>query len=97
MVKVISAEPLENYKVRILLSNGKRGIFDVSPYLGKGVFHELKEQQYFRLVKVAFGGLMWPHEQDFSAQTIEYEMEEESANHPRQQDRLVAGSPKPTG
>lgn len=33
MVKVISAEPIENYKLRILLSNGRKGIFDVSPYL----------------------------------------------------------------
>ena len=77
MVKVISAEPIENYKLRILLSNGKKGIFDVSPYLDKGVFQELKEQQYFRSVKVAYGGVMWPHEQDFSAETIEYELQDE--------------------
>ena len=77
MVKVISVEPIENYKLRILLSNGKKGIFDVSPYLDKGVFQELKEQQYFRSVKVAYGGVMWPHEQDFSAETIEYELQHE--------------------
>ncbi|MBI5970026.1 MAG: DUF2442 domain-containing protein [Deltaproteobacteria bacterium] len=74
MVKVISAEPMENYKLRIRLSNGKNGIFDVSPYLDKGVFHELMEERYFRCVKVAYGGVMWPHEQDFSAETIEYEL-----------------------
>jgi hypothetical protein len=76
MVKVISAEPIENHKLIILLSNGKKGIFDVSPYLDKGVFHELKELPYFRLVKVAYGGVLWPHEQDFSAETIEYELQE---------------------
>ena len=78
MVKVISAEPVEGYRLRIQLSNGKRGLFDVSPYLDKGVFHELKEPNYFSRVKVAFGGVMWPREQDFSAETIEYELEEES-------------------
>ena len=76
MVKVISAEPIEKHRIRIQLSNGKRGIFDVSPYLDKGVFQELKEAQYFRSVKVAYGGVMWPHEQDFSAETIEYELQE---------------------
>ena len=75
MVKVISAEPAEGYKLRIQLSNGKNGLFDVSPYLDKGVFRELKDAQYFRRVKVAFGGIMWPHEQDFSAEAIEYELQ----------------------
>lgn len=79
MVKVISAEPIENYKLRIVLSNGKQGIFDVFPYLDKGVFLELKDQDYFRRAKVAFGGVMWPHEQDFSAETIEYELQQEES------------------
>jgi hypothetical protein len=58
------------------LSNGKSGVFDVSPYLDKGVFTELRDPQYFNRVKVAFGGVMWPHEQDLSAETIEYELQE---------------------
>jgi hypothetical protein len=77
MVKVISVEPLGDYRLRIQLSDGRRGIFDVSPYTDKGVFHELKEPNYFRRVKVAFGGVIWPNEQDFSAETIEYELKEE--------------------
>jgi len=76
MVKVVSAEPIESYKLKILLSNGKKGIFDTSPYLDKGIFHELKEPQYFCRVKVAYGGVMWPHEQDFSSETIEYELQQ---------------------
>jgi len=75
MVKVVSVEPMENYRLKIKLSTGKQGIFDVSPYLDKGVFCELKEENYFRQVKVAFGGIIWPHEQDFSPETIEYELQ----------------------
>jgi hypothetical protein len=86
MIRVISLEPMEDHKLRIQLSNGKMGIFDVSPYLGRGVFHELRDPQYFRLVKVAFGGIMWPHEQDFSSDTIEYEMEEETPHMPLHED-----------
>ena len=77
MVKVISADPVENYKLKVVLSSGKQGIFDVAPYLDRGVFHELKDHDYFRRVKVAFGGVMWPHEQNFSADTIEFELREE--------------------
>ena len=76
MIKVISVDPIEDYKLRIEFSNGKKGIFDVSPYVDKGVFVELKDHAYFRSVRPAFGGIMWPHEQDFSAETIEYELQE---------------------
>lgn len=79
MIKVISAEPTENYKLRILLSNDKRGIFDVASYLDRGVFHELRDQKYFCRVRVAFGGVMWPHEQDFSAETVEYELQQDQS------------------
>jgi len=89
MIKVISVEPMEGHKLRIHLSDGKRGIFDVSPYLDKGVFHELRDPQYFSRVKVAFGGIAWPHEQDFSADTIEYDLEEESPNIRLHQDRSL--------
>jgi len=75
MVKVIFVKPEKNYMLNIKLSNGKSGIFNAKPYLNKGIFKELKNQKYFELVKIAFGGIVWPHEQDFSADTIEYEMQ----------------------
>ena len=75
MVKVIFVKPENNYMLNIKLSNGKSEIFNVKPYLNKGIFKELKNQKYFELVKIAFGGIVWPHEQDFSADTIEYEMQ----------------------
>ncbi len=79
MVKVISVEAIDNHKLRVLLSNNKRGIFDVSPYLDKGIFRELRDPQYFWQVRLAYGGVMWPHEQDFSAETIEYELQREQS------------------
>lgn len=75
MVKVISVEPMGDYKLKIELSNGRKGIFDVSPYIDKGVFKELKEPAYFRSVRRAFGGIMWPHEQDFSPETVDFELQ----------------------
>lgn len=76
MIKVVSVDPIEDYKLEIEFSNGRKGIFDVSPYIDKGVFVALKDKAYFRSVRPAFGGVMWPHEQDFSAETIEYELQE---------------------
>ncbi len=75
MVKVISVEPMDGYKLRVELSNGRKGIFDVSQYIDKGVFKELKDASYFRSVRPAFGGIMWPHEQDFSPETVDCELQ----------------------
>ena len=55
MVKVISVDPIDDYKLRIELSDGRKGVFDVSPYIEKGVFGELKDKAYFRCVRPAFG------------------------------------------
>ncbi|OQX26454.1 MAG: hypothetical protein BWK80_10360 [Desulfobacteraceae bacterium IS3] len=74
MNKVVSVEPRDNYILFVKLSDGKQGEFDVSAYLDKGIFTELKDRRYFNQVKPAFGGVVWPNEQDFSADTIETEM-----------------------
>ncbi len=72
MVKVVAVTPIDNYQLKIRLSDGRKGVFDVKPYLEIGVFKELKDEAYFKLVKPLFGGIAWPHEQDLSPETIEY-------------------------
>ncbi|WP_323813172.1 DUF2442 domain-containing protein [Cellvibrio sp. NN19] len=67
---VKSVEPLDNYKLKLLFTNGDLKIFDVAPYLEKGVFRELKDSSYFKQVKVVSGAIEWPHEQDFSNDTL---------------------------
>lgn len=68
--KVINVEPLENFILRLHFDNGEVRRFDVTPYLEKGIFRELKDTLYFKQVKPCFGGVQWPHEQDFSADTL---------------------------
>lgn len=74
MTKIVHIEPQDNFSLFVKLSNGKEGFFDVSPYLTKGIFTELSNLQYFRKARIAFGGVAWPNDQDFSADTIEYEL-----------------------
>ena len=71
--EVIRAEPLAQHRLRIEFSNGEIKEFDVTPYLEKGIFAELKNESYFKSVRVAFGAVEWPHEQDFSKDTL-YEL-----------------------
>lgn len=70
MDKIIKAIPLKDYKIDILTSSGISGIFDVKPYLNGNAFKELKNESYFNLVRPAHYGIMWPNEQDFSSDTI---------------------------
>lgn len=79
MNKVVSVEARDNFVLFVRMSNGKSGEFDVSPYLNMGIFTELRKESYFKQAKPAFGGVVWPHEQDFSADTIEMELVEKAA------------------
>ncbi len=67
---VTKVEPLANYKLKVAFANGDARVFDVTPYLDKGIFEQLKDEQYFRKVRVAFGAVAWPDEQDFSKDTL---------------------------
>lgn len=67
---VSSVKVVNNYRLSIEFANGECRLFDVSPYLDKGIFNELRDTDYFKQVKVAFGSIEWPNEQDFSNDTL---------------------------
>jgi len=64
------AEPLADYKLRIQFANDELKEFDITPFLDKRVFSELKDKNYFKQVRVAFGSVEWPNQQDFSKDTL---------------------------
>ena len=64
------AQALPNYKLKIQFANDELKEFDVSPFLDKGIFSELRDVEYFKKVRVAFGSVEWPNEQDFSKDTL---------------------------
>ena len=76
MLTVQEISIIEPYKLRAKLSNGVEGIFDVSPYLHKGIFTQLQDIEYFQRVRINFCGICWPNGQDFSADTIEYDIKQ---------------------
>lgn len=84
---VIAFEILSDYKIKVTLSTGKTGIFDVTPYLDKGIFTELKDYDYFKRARIEFGTIVWPNEQDFSPETIEIRMQDTEHNESLQRTR----------
>lgn len=66
----VSVKPIENYRIFVELRNGKKGTFDLKPYLDFGVFKELRDINYFNLVGISLGAVTWPHEQDIAPETL---------------------------
>jgi hypothetical protein len=70
MHKVVAARANDDFSLDIKFDDGSVKRFDVSPYLEYGIFQELKDRDYFKRVKVAFGTVQWPNEQDISPETL---------------------------
>ncbi|MEI7789071.1 MAG: DUF2442 domain-containing protein [Chlorobiaceae bacterium] len=63
-------KPLPDYRIYVEIEDGRQGVFDMKPYLDRGVFHELKDEHYFNKVGILFGAVTWPHEQDIAPDTL---------------------------
>ena len=70
MRKVVAVRANDDYTLDLKFDDGSVRRFDVKPYLDQGIFKELKESNYFKRVKVAFGTVQWPNEQDISPETL---------------------------
>ena len=70
MIKVTAVRANEDYTLDLTFSDGSVRRFDVKPYLKYEVFNELKDLTYFKQVKLAFGTVQWPHEQDIAPETL---------------------------
>lgn len=63
-------KPLPDFRIYVEVENGAKGIFDMKPYLGHGVFGELKDVGYFNRVGILFGAITWPNGQDIAPETL---------------------------
>ena len=65
-----SATALRSHELELEFSNGERRVFDVKPYLDRGIFTRLKDGNYFSRVQAHPRFVSWPEEQDFSVDTL---------------------------
>ena len=56
-VKKVSPNP--DYTISLTFENGENRIFDVKPYLEKGIFQDLKDFKIFNSVKPVLGSVQW--------------------------------------
>lgn len=70
MNKVIAVTANEDFSLDLKFNDGSVKRFDAKPYLDYEFFRELKELNYFKQVRLAFGTVQWPNEQDISPETL---------------------------
>ncbi len=70
-MRIVEIRAQPNWMLSIVAEDGRRGCFDVSPYLDDEAFDPLRDQDEF--IKVANGGyfIEWDCGADLSADTIE--------------------------
>jgi len=63
-------KPLPDFRLLITFDNGERRIFNVEPYLDKGVFRELRNESLFKSVRVNFDAVEWANGADLCPEIV---------------------------
>jgi hypothetical protein len=67
---VTSVQALPDHRLAVELADGRRGVFDMRPFLDRPGLQRLKDPAYFASVAIRFGALTWPHEEDVAPDTL---------------------------
>lgn len=83
--RVKYVKPNPDYTIILTFTNGEVKLFDMKPYLDKGIFSELKNISLFNSVKPFLGSIQWQNGQDLCPDTLYLESKPTEANnkHPR--------------
>jgi hypothetical protein len=68
--RVKEVKPNPDYTLTLIFTNDEVKIFDVKPYMDKGIFKELKDLSVFNSVKPFLGSIQWKNGQDFCPDTL---------------------------
>ncbi len=68
--RVIEVKPEKDFSLLLTFSNGEKKRFDVKPYLGIGIFKELKDLSLFNSVKPFLGSIQWANGLDLCPDTL---------------------------
>lgn len=80
--RIKEVHPSEDYTLSIIFDNNEERVFDVKPYLDKGIFKQLKDRRIFNSVKPVLGSIQWMNGLDFCPDTLYLESKTPN-NHSR--------------
>lgn len=67
---ITDVRAIENYKIILVFEDKSVKLFDMHPYLEKGIFKELKDENLFRSVIVSFDSIKWLNNADIDPETL---------------------------
>ncbi|MDF1618756.1 DUF2442 domain-containing protein [Petrocella sp. FN5] len=67
---VTNVKPLSDYQLLITFDNSEKRLFDMKPYLDKGIYRELKDESKFKSVRVSFDSIEWCNEADIDPEFL---------------------------
>ncbi|MEZ0541256.1 DUF2442 domain-containing protein [Fibrella arboris] len=68
--RVVAVKPIDNYCLELVFTNQERKRFDVKPYLGIGLFEELRDLVLFNGIQASHGSIRWPNDLDLDPDTL---------------------------
>ena len=69
-ISVKSVRPLSEYQLLLTFENNKKKIFDMKPYLDKGIYKELKDENKFKTVRISFDSIEWCNKADIDPEFL---------------------------
>jgi hypothetical protein len=71
LIRAQSVQPLIEFLVRVVFTDGTTSDLDLAPYLKGPIFEPIRRQaDLFRAVRVEFGGLTWPNGADIDPDVL---------------------------
>lgn len=67
VTKVIAQD---GYQLLITFNSGETRLFDARPYLEKGIFTRLKNEELFKQAYVSYDTVCWPGDMDIAPETL---------------------------
>ncbi len=88
---IIDVKSLPDYQLELTFENNERRVFDVKPYLEKGIFAELTDRKIFESVRVSFDTIEWENGADLDPELLYEESVSKDAATPQTVPKEGAG------
>jgi hypothetical protein len=89
---VTSVRPLPDYRLDLVFDNGAHRALDMSPWLKRGLFAQLRDPRLFGTVHVSFDTVEWENGADVCPEVL-YEKSAAVPKTARKSGRRIAASP----
>lgn len=70
LVSLLKVKPLSDYKLLLSFVSDETKIFDMTPYLDKGIYRELIDEDVFKSARISFDSVEWKNHADIDPEFL---------------------------